>query len=779
MANAIKYSITGLTQSLKKGNLYIGIGEAGKGPSNTTMYYNGVTPTLNGYTVYFYNPSQPSNISYRSASNDSELIIITNNLSNQDFTTISECLVWYSTQSNYSCVNKEYENIVTDGLVLNLDAGFINSYPRSGATWSDISSGGNNGTLVNGPTYSSDGSGSMVFDGVDDSVSIPSNSSLQVTKDQTLVFWVYPERRDRRQNFYNKAYGGEGTITYEPSGYLNYYWGTNGNNGAPYQGVSSLPIMEVLNTWYFIVLVRELSTPTKTIKWYFNGVLSNSTTAVYSEATAGNNPITIGTGYAGSFLGKVGITQIYNRALSTTEVLQNYQVMLSRFTGDNIVMDGIVLYLDAGYNGSYIGSGTTWNDISGYGNNGTLVNGVTYSSLNGGSLVFDGVNDYVTGVCSLTGQNITINLWCYPTTTGVFRTPLTNDIYNSGMTGYSIQQRNNGTFWVSIGSWGIGSDLVGDIPYTTNQWINLSMTYNGTTLSAYKNGKFFGSTPCTRTFSAGTLIVGAGQGGATEYFSGNITSTQIYNRPLSPTEILQSYQTILPRYTGNDIIMDGLVLYLDAGYNGSYIGTGTTWNDISGYGDNGTLVNGVTYSTDYSGSMVFDGVDDYVTIPSSEKLKTLGLQNFTISLWVKRTTLPPGGNGEMLFVNSGVGGVNGGGIVIGIASTTCRIELRDNSGQATAIAPEIGFQANTWTNIVVVKVGTSMIIYSQGVIKSTIDNLYQNISTSITTVELGRVYWWSGGNWEGNISTTQIYNRALIHQEILQNYEATKSRYGL
>jgi len=235
---------------------------------------------------------------------------------------------------------------------------------------------------------------------------------------------------------------------------------------------------------------------------------------------------------------------------------------------------------------------------------------------------------------------------------------------------------------------------------------------------------------------------------------------------------------------GPNIIDDNLLLYLDAANTKSYISGSTTWNDISRGGNNGTLINGPTFNSINGGSIVFDGVDDYVTIPSTEQLKTLGLQDFTISLWVKRTTLPPGGNGEMLFVNSGVGGVptpKPGGIVIGISVTSCRIELRDSSGSglATVIENEIGFQANTWTNVVVIKVGTSIIIYSQGVLKSTTNNLYQDISTSKTTVELGRVYWWDGGYWEGNIAQTSIYNKAFTSQEVLQNFNATRARFGI
>jgi hypothetical protein len=148
MPNAIKYSTTGDTLSLKKGNIYFGVGDVGKGPSSATTYYNGVTPPADGYTIYSYNASQTSKLSFHTAVNDSALITYTNGVSGQNFSTATQCLNWYATQSNYVCVNRDYEGIVTNGLVLNLDAGFIPSYPKSGTTWYDTSLQTNNGTLV-------------------------------------------------------------------------------------------------------------------------------------------------------------------------------------------------------------------------------------------------------------------------------------------------------------------------------------------------------------------------------------------------------------------------------------------------------------------------------------------------------------------------------------------------------------------------------------------------------------------------------------------------------
>lgn len=215
----------------------------------------------------------------------------------------------------------------------------------------------------------------------------------------------------------------------------------------------------------------------------------------------------------------------------------------------SIVRNGLVLNLDATNLASYPGTGTTWFDTSGNGNNGILGNGPTYLQERGrGSIAFNGTSSYATGSLNVSGQNITANIWCYPSTTGSYRTPLTNEVFDNVMTGYAIQQRNNTTFWVAVGIWGVATEVVSNIPYTINQWINLTLTYNGSTLSGYKNGILFGTTPCSRSFSAGSLIVGAGPRGQSEHFSGSISTVQIYNRALTAAEVQQNFNALRNRF---------------------------------------------------------------------------------------------------------------------------------------------------------------------------------------------------------------------------------------
>jgi hypothetical protein len=185
MPNLIKYNVSAETLALKKGNFWIGTGDVPKGPTSTTGYWNGITPPSGGYTIYLNKASNGPSI--YSPSNDAQLIDNTNKIAGTSYTTVNECFNYYAGQSDKMVFNIDYQQTITNGLILHLDAKFVPSYPRNGTTWYDISSGGTNGTLVNGPTYNSNGS--IVFDGtvtifLTISVAIHSVSFIKIMKIQ-------------------------------------------------------------------------------------------------------------------------------------------------------------------------------------------------------------------------------------------------------------------------------------------------------------------------------------------------------------------------------------------------------------------------------------------------------------------------------------------------------------------------------------------------------------------------------------------------------------------
>jgi len=180
------------------------------------------------------------------------------------------------------------------------------------------SAGTNNGTLVNGPTFTTGKIGqALSFDGVDDNVSLGNSTALQITGNQTISMWLKPNSFSARRNPYAKAYGGEGTITQETNGTINYFYGTGGGNTTPYQGFTmSNPL--ILNEWTHVVIVRDLSN--MTLRWYKNGAQTNQVAASYSSATASSLNAYIGKGYVSNYSGTIDDVRVYNRALLAPEI---------------------------------------------------------------------------------------------------------------------------------------------------------------------------------------------------------------------------------------------------------------------------------------------------------------------------------------------------------------------------------------------------------------------------------------------------------------------------
>lgn len=339
MPNGIKYSASNQTLALKKGNFWIGTGDVAKGPTVTTDYWNGLTPPTGGYTIYLNKVSGGPSVYV--AANDSELISLSNGIAGQTFATAAAALNWFATQTDKMVVNMEYESILTDGLILNLDAGFVPSYPTTGTTWYDISSGGYGGTLTNGPTFNTgEFGGSIVFDGTDDYV-ITSNTNYDFSTNANFTYcaWIYP-------GFSSTSDTGRAVIDFTGAGpgFLRSYlrWEGFSSNLGFYFDIASgggsawntdeIPTFSE-NIWHHLCFVHNSS---NVGTFYFDGVEVPTVNSVADPATVTNNKITIGYGAVNSYywLGRISSVQIYNRALTASEILQNYNAQKGRYDFD-------------------------------------------------------------------------------------------------------------------------------------------------------------------------------------------------------------------------------------------------------------------------------------------------------------------------------------------------------------------------------------------------------------------------------------------------------------
>ena len=211
--------------------------------------------------------------------------------------------------------------IVTDGIVLALDAGNTKSYPGSGTTWTDLSGNNNTGTLTNGPTFDSANGGSIVFDGSNDEIICTNNASVQITVG-TISAWI------NANNGNTSVHG----IIAKQSAWGLFVWGNtlrtyDWGNAA----IRDTGITVGNSTWNYVAMsfTETIGTPSNNAIIYLNGTAVLTTTIKHS-----NHSETVQVGEANNsqhFGGKIAQASVYNRVLTAAEVLQNYNALKGRY----------------------------------------------------------------------------------------------------------------------------------------------------------------------------------------------------------------------------------------------------------------------------------------------------------------------------------------------------------------------------------------------------------------------------------------------------------------
>lgn len=218
-----------------------------------------------------------------------------------------------------------------------------------------------------------------------------------------------------------------------------------------------------------------------------------------------------------------------------------------RFFGQQgIVTDGLKLWLDASNPESYHGSGTTWFDLSGNGNNGSMLNGVLFNSTNGGVMILDGIDDKINCGTNFTITNqLTMSIWVY------------NEWGNSawariiGVENAWIGM-NDGRTSQSLGFFGSSIDAnFPSTPIFLNMWSNITYKYAGDGIELWVNGVYYSKIAKTGNLNPiGTtpLTIGGRMSDNARQLKGKISSALIYNRALTSTEILNNYNATKSKY---------------------------------------------------------------------------------------------------------------------------------------------------------------------------------------------------------------------------------------
>jgi hypothetical protein len=461
---------------------------------------------------------------------------------------------------------------------------------------------------------------------------------------------------------------------------------------------------------------------------------------------------------------------------------------MSAYIGD-VVKNGLVLYLDAANSKSYVSGSSVWRDLSGNNNSGSLTNGPTFSSDGKGSIVFDGTNDYVNlgNILNFT-SSFTVELY--------FNASAWNDewvgLLTKGDTAWRIHRLAVDTpIKINFTVTGLSSVVNTASTINTNIWYHLVCVYNGTQLLIYLNGSLDATQNVTGTPSTNTKNLAVGWNAdfsGRRFFNGKIPVVKIYNRALSPAEILENYNATKGRFdtprainsVQPRLVTNGLVMCLDAGNRESYVSGSSTIFDLSGNGYNGTLTNGPTFNSSNNGGIVFDGTNDYI---SCGNLSTLN--NMSISMWVK--VLSNAGNYKAFAGASGAGIDYNSGFNIDMQSSSqtsfnrCSIEggFLAAGGGTNFMTTSVPF--GDWANICFSISATYIQFYLNGSAQFGTARL-NNASSTIGMNNLvvgARPYNLPNTSVNANIASTAIYNRAVTAEEVRQNYNALKGRFGL
>jgi hypothetical protein len=253
-----------------------------------------------------------------------------------------------------------------------------------------------------------------------------------------------------------------------------------------------------------------------------------------------------------------------------------------------------------------------------------------------------------------------------------------------------------------------------------------------------------------------------------------------------PQQVRIGWRSGSSSQTAASIVTSGLVLNLDANNVSSYSGTGTTWTDLSGQNNNGTLTNGVGYSSVNGGALVFDGVNDYVNVATNPRISNT---DFTYDFWFKINSNT--NNYQSLITQIGGDYVN--------YSEFSKFRSGESTGQGRILFQLQGFRlisnlsatdliaaGNINYTAIAKKEGTyyKLYLYRNGVLDNSLNTTLTTVNMTLWpnfNTNIGRNSANNGGYGEyldGNIYVGRVYNRALSTTEITQNFDATKTRFG-
>ena len=216
---------------------------------------------------------------------------------------------------------------------------------------------------------------------------------------------------------------------------------------------------------------------------------------------------------------------------------------------------------------------------------------------------------------------------------------------------------------------------------------------------------------------------------------------------------------------GPKIVKDGLVLFLDAGNIRSYVGSGNTAFDLSGFGNTGYFINGTTFNSSNNGTFAFDGTNDQITMGTASSVKPT---NLTFACFFKVNTI------NAVNVIAGKQGTGIGAASYALVVQNGNLNFRIESGGIQDASYTFS-NTSTYNYAVGTYDGSALKLYLNGALVGTATTTVSIVYSDSYPLLIG--YYANAFATNMNVGSLKLYNRALTAQEILQNYNATKGRY--
>ena len=738
MPNSTKIYSSQDTTCLKRGNFSIATGDVSKGPSSQTGFYNGIAPVSGGWTIY-HRRSTTQNFGIYTASTDSDLLNflprVISGIKNYAPTLTS----WIARRSDITpitdgSISPPFSGASVWQCVVNTST-YANTLHR---TWNLGSQNGIIHTLgsgyyryylwVRGKSTNS-ATAAIRIDISDGSLA---HKSLTVG---TSTTWTLVETWDK---------GG----TYNADKFFDFEFNTVSNG----------------DTFYISSIV----------------IASSDTSDTNKSGLMPNNP-----GYIAP-LGTI-LATFSNTTDALTHISGYGDVLVTNFDYEPIITSGLVLHYDSRYRPSFPGTNSTLYDLSTHSNHATLVNEPGWTSSTG-DIIFDGSNDHLSTLDSAsldfgTGD-FTVLCWVGGVSTypGNAKSIIwKGSRFDGNLAGWSItwagspqdlyfiissdSARLEGRAVPSFGlsAWS-GYKMIG-MQRSGTTWIQIN---NGATTSL---GTFAGNVDNTQP------IYIARNGHYTTYLNSLVHKVQVYSRALTGNELLQNYY-------GGSIVTTNLVYFLDPSNLISYPGTGTNCYDITSNSYIGTMSGGVIFNKDLGPFFSFDGTDDRINFGNILNFGTS--DSFSVCVWFSNSKSLA--SSELIYglVNKyQQNNVNGWTICLRGYSSGIMVRFSTSNGGNRFGDVSLTGVTNTqmsdgkWHNIsVTYNTNDLCSVYVDGILRGT--ETFSNYDfTNTQPLSVGSFNNENIYLNQDKISSVKIYNRDLSATEILNNYNATKWRFGL